>query len=209
MLYLSHFEKLLQEVLSTFNVDITVLGGGEPTIDTNLFQVVKVLKKYGLEIRLLTNAYLLSNKYIDKLLKHGFSKTDDIIVVSLKVINPVKHRLITGVDNSIILNNVENMYNKGLNIIIETVYVPELITIKDVVNLAKWISKNLKSEITLIIDPYIPVPNLPFRKPTIEELNTLTKYVKEYLSNVICRQLSTKQDYYGGYVLHKGVKIGL
>jgi len=205
-LNLKDFEKLINEILNVFDINIVTLGGGEPTLDKNLPYVVKILKDYGLRIRLLTNAYLLNDYYVEKLLSYGFSH-DDHVVVSIKAIDPVKHKLITGIDNSKILSNVKKMYNMKLNLIIETVYVPGLLTVNDIVNLAKWISKNLKSEITLIIDPYIPVPNLPFRKPKPEGLHNVVKSARKYLHNVMSRQLSTNIRF-GGYVIHKGVKVG-
>ncbi len=205
-LNLKDFEKLIQEVLNVFDVDVVSLGGGEPTIDKNLINVVNILKKHNLKIRLLTNAYLLNEEYIKKLVHHGFDE-NDIIIVSIKAIDSIKHKLITGIENSTVLSNVKKIYGMGLNLIIETVYVPELLTVEDIVNLAKWISENLNSEISLIIDPYVPIPKQSFRTPTLKELDFLIKHVREYLGSAVCRQLSTEFSH-GGYVLCRGIKVG-
>jgi len=205
-LTISNLEKLIKDLVIEFDVKYAILGGGEPTIDKYLPEIVRILKSYNISIRLLTNAYLLSKDYLMKLIDNDF-KISDLIVVSIKALNPDKHRFITGIDNSKILENVKLMYELGISISIETVYVPELITFDDIVNLAKWIKENLNHKIPLIIDPYVPIPELPYRKPTIKELNIIERICSKFLSNVIVRGLSLKNEY-GGYIIHKGVKIG-
>ena len=58
---------------------------------------------------------------------------------------------------------------RRFNISIEIVHVPELNDFKEIEELAKWIFTNLDSEIELIIDPYIPIPELNYREPNLEE----------------------------------------
>ncbi len=159
----------LLEILDTYNIDRIVLGGGEPLLDPNICHIIKLLRKSNASLVLLTNCYLLDD-YVEL---PSLFNYDDIIVASIKCIDPVKHREITGKSPRRALKNILMLYNKyTVNLKIETVFVPELVDVPDIVKLAEWIEKNMP-DIELIIDMYIPVPGLPYRRPDEDDTRRL------------------------------------
>jgi len=67
------------------------LGGGEPTTDTNLAKILRVLKGLNLDIAVLTNAYTINENVMKE-----FVDPHVTVTVSIKSIDPVKHEAYTG-----------------------------------------------------------------------------------------------------------------
>ena len=184
-LTLHGFNSVIKDLLRKHDVSNAILGGGEPLMHRSTVAVIRALKDFGLSLRLLTNGCYLG-KYIQDLKASGFG-VDDRVVVSIKAMDERKHEYITGAGNSVILRNVVEAYRRGLNIVIETVYVPGLLTPREIEELALWVRSNLSGDTQLIIDPYVPIPQLKFRRPTPEEVAEVVRVASKHLRQVICR----------------------
>ena len=57
----NHLEKLDKSYMPDF---LTFVANGEPTLDINLGKEIKLLKKYGIPVAVITNASLISNKSV-------------------------------------------------------------------------------------------------------------------------------------------------
>ncbi len=179
-LSISAFRNIVEFVRDVYGVKRAILGGGEPTTDIELVDELNILSSMDIEIRVLTNGYLL-DRYINVL-----RDVDAHIVLSIKNIDVDRHLMYTGRDLETVLRNFEKAYREGLKISIETIFIPNLNDYSNIEALAKYIS-SIDRDIELIIDSYIPVPGAPWRRPIDEELENIYRATKKYLSNVYIR----------------------
>ncbi len=201
-LNLENLKRLLSLVYDAFDVKTSVLGGGEPTIDRGLLRIIEFLKRRGTSIRLLTNGILLNVKSLKRVLNE-----DDVIIISVKALDRERYRRITGTDAlDKVLKNIYDAYNAGLNIILEVVFARPLINIGDIIEIAKWISTCLDPNVMLIIDKYVPVPNVDLQRPNDMEVRSAYEGARAYLKNVIIRP-SKGNKTIGGYVVYNGVRV--
>lgn len=122
-----------------------VFGGlGEPLLHPNIIELIKSCKKYGLKVKLITNASLLHEKNIDEL----FNLEIDEISVSLHSLNPIIYNQITGLNLNDVFPNVKCLLEKckSSNIIIEIwrVYAPVGMlrdTEEDMINFNEFVSQ--------------------------------------------------------------------
>ncbi len=182
----SAFENIVRFVDNVYGVRRAILGGGEPTTDIELINELKILSSMDIEIRILTNGYLL-DRYIDIL-----RDVNTHIVLSIKNIDRDKHEMYTGRDLETVLRNFEKAYRYGLRISIETILIPSFNDYDDIEKLAQYIS-SVDRNIELIIDSYIPIPREVWRRPTGRELENAYNVARKYLSNVYIRGLTTSK----------------
>ena len=72
------------------------LSGGEPTLRSDLVEIIRKAKKEGLEVTLITNGTLIKQDLAEKLVKSGL----DTIIFSMDSSNPNPHDIIRGVKGS-------------------------------------------------------------------------------------------------------------
>lgn len=150
-----------------------IFCGGEPTLSKDLYRISKTLKEklctYNV---LLTNAYILQDlSFIDE------------VCVSLKTVDERLHKKLTGAEFERVYEHFIHLSKQTLRLRAECVLLPNCIDIEEIKDIAYWIS-NVSSSIPLRIDPYIPVPNTPWRRPKREELLSAIKGAREHLKNV-------------------------
>lgn len=169
------------DITSTYGLNSVVLGGGEPTADPSLTEILKLFKRLNIDIRVLTNGYRIDDYVLRELIDPTIT-----VVVSVKNIDPLKHEEYTGLPLKPVLDNIVKMYNLGAKLIIETIFIPGFNDSYEISLLAKFIA-SIDSNIPLIIDPFIPVPGAPWRKPTLNELEEAERTALTYLRNVYVR----------------------
>ncbi len=54
----------------------------------------------------------------------AFCETTDKIIADIKLIDPIRHKRATGVDNALILSNIERLAKKGANLLIRVPLIP-------------------------------------------------------------------------------------
>jgi MoaA/NifB/PqqE/SkfB family radical SAM enzyme len=84
-------------------------GHGEPTLHPKFFDIAEICKSKGVKVHLTTNATLLDDEKIDRLLDMGL---DEIVLSLDSVSSKISHFLREGVPVKQILKNVENLISK-------------------------------------------------------------------------------------------------
>jgi len=186
-LSLEEFKDIVGKVRVEKGLKRAVLGGGEPTADPLFCEIVHCLESMELEVAILTNGFLL-----DKVM--SCIPRNCVIELSIKSIHPDKFSTYTGRggdDLQIILKNMDTVYRSGLNLIVETVFIPNFNDVHDIELLARYIASRLDSSVPMIIDEYVPVLTAPWRKPMFEELIEAKKRAEKYLEKVTVRSVYT------------------
>lgn len=194
--------KEMQKIIEPLGVDRVVLGGGEPTIDAEIVDVVRWLNSIGVKTILLTNGYALSEDRVRELEANGLNE----ICVSIKAVSDIIHVRYTGKSNEKVLKNFKLLTKCGIRLRAESVLIPGLIEAAEIKNIARFIA-SVDSSIPYRIDGYTPVPGTPWRQPSKEEVFGAVKVAGEYLENVSCiySEMELKGNVHIVYpLLHKG-----
>lgn len=110
----------------------------------------------------------------------------DQIIFSIKAITPALHLDYTGYDNKTILRNfMKTAACKSVALHTETVFIPDYVDGAEVLKIAEFIA-SVDRSIPFRIDAYLPVQGLPWRCPTVEEINSLRDRVRRILPNTTC-----------------------
>jgi pyruvate-formate lyase-activating enzyme len=182
-LSLEEFKILIKEL----NVEKAVLGGGEPTIDEELLNIIRLLKTFNVEAHLLTNAYILNKKFIKKIEEAGLSS----ICVSVKAYNDSIHQFYTGHSNKQVLRNFKLLGKSKIKLMAESVLIPGLIEKSEIEKIAKFIS-NVDSNIPYRIDGFIPINNVFWKAPSPNDVVKAVQKAEKYLKNVYCIHSKTE-----------------
>ncbi|ADY02405.1 Radical SAM domain protein [Vulcanisaeta moutnovskia 768-28] len=176
LLSTDEFLGIINDAIAKYGLEEAVLGGEEPTIDPALPMIIKELSNRKLRIRLLTNAYEINNELLNELKLCG----DCEVIIGIKTLDPKKHIKYTGKPLEPVLRNTGRLLESGIKVIFETVLIPGLNDINDIEEIAKYLA-GIAKDPTLIIDPLIPIPGTPWRRPTQEELNDAMSRVGRYV----------------------------
>lgn len=133
-----------------------VLGGGEPTLDKELLDIIGMLDALDVKIHLLTNGYILNEKFIEKLEEVGLSST----YVSIKAYNDDVHRFYTGQTNRPVLDNFKLLSKSRIKLMAESVLIPRLIEQDEIERIARFIA-SIDPSIQYRIDGFIPIHDAP------------------------------------------------
>jgi len=88
-----------------YKVVFTPMGLGEPLLYSNIFKVIKRIKKKGIKVILVTNGILLNQKNINNILE---SQVDEVSI-SLNSINKKSYLKMNGVDAyDVVVSNIKN-----------------------------------------------------------------------------------------------------
>ncbi|MEM3571892.1 MAG: radical SAM protein [Candidatus Bathyarchaeia archaeon] len=174
-LSLSEFKDIIKGV----DVREAILGGGEPTIDKELPNIINMLNALGVKTRLLTNGYVVNEDFIKKLEEAGLSS----ICVSIKSYDDNIHQFYTGRSNEPVLNNFKILNKSWIELTAESILIPGLIEDDEIERIAKFIA-SINPSIPYRIDAFIPIDNAPWRAPSLEEMIKALKIAKRYLKKV-------------------------
>jgi len=180
LLSMDEFLGIIDNAITKYGLEEVVLGGEEPTIDPTLPIIIKELNNRRLRIKLLTNAYEINNQLLNELR----SCIDCRVVIGIKTLDPNKHIKYTGKPLESVLRNIKQLLENGVKVIFETVLIPGLNDANDIEEIAKYLASIVKEPI-LIIDPLIPIPGTPWRKPTQEEINETMNRASKYVKVVM------------------------
>jgi pyruvate-formate lyase-activating enzyme len=174
-LSLSNFKALIKEL----NPKKAVLGGGEPTIDKKLLDIICLLNAFDVESHLLTNGFILNREFIKSLENAGLSS----ICVSIKAYDKFLHQFYTGKPNKPVLDNFKLLNESKIKLMAESVLIPGLIEQDEIEKIAKFIAE-VNPYIPYRIDGFIPINNTPWKAPSSKEVINASKLAKKYLKNV-------------------------
>jgi len=176
---LKHYGKLPHKAMIT---------GGEPTLDRDyLLALVKGLKENGFEeIVLMSNGYELGTEenasYASDLIESGLTEAH----IDIKAFSEDIHTWYTGKSNKPVLRAVRRLNDTGIELLIQTVYMPGIVDDEEIENLASFLA-GVNRDIKYRINPF--APTFAFekvtRRPTIEELERAYELASRHLPNAI------------------------
>ncbi|HVO66789.1 MAG TPA: radical SAM protein [Syntrophales bacterium] len=166
----------LLSLLDPLVIKQLVLMGAEPVCDPRLPEILASLKQSkGCSFILLTNG-----------MKPAPLSMLDQVIFSIKAITPSLHLDYTGYDNEIILQNfTKTAACKSVTLHTETVFIPQYVDDNEVFRIAEFIA-SVDRSIPFRIDAYLPVQGLPWRCPTVEEIQSLRDRIRRILPNTSC-----------------------
>ena len=164
-----------------------MITGGEPTLDkAYLLSLVKGLRKREFEkIVLMTNGYALGvdEDYVQKLEEAGLTEAH----VDLKAFSGDVHKWYTSKSNKPVLRAIEKLSASGIELLVQTVYIPGIVDEKEIEQIAKFLA-SLNKNIRYRINPFSPAfahERVTTRMPSIEEMERAYEIASEHLHNVI------------------------
>lgn len=161
------------EILRSVSLKRVYILSGDPDKNYEFSILPKALyEEFRCEVRLQTNAYILPSL---EGLKH--------VSVSLKALDENLHKEYTGRSNQTALFNFKYLYEQGMELSSSSVFIPELIDKDEIIKIAQFIAR-IDRDIPYRVIGYLPIDNLPFRKPGYEEVKEVADSVRDYLNNV-------------------------
>jgi pyruvate-formate lyase-activating enzyme len=163
-----------------------MITGGEPALDREyLLALVKGLNEKGFEeIILMSNGYEIGGEenYASDLVDSGLTEAH----IDIKAFSEDIHIWYTGKTNKPVLNAVRMLNDTGIELLIQTVYMPGIVDEKEIEKIAIFLS-GLNHNIKYRINPF--APTFAFeevsRRPTIEEMEFAYELASKHLPNAI------------------------
>lgn len=167
-----NLEEIIQ-LLSKLEVDKVILMGGEAALDPHLLQLTgelhRVFSSYNV---LLTNGFHIPNlSHINE------------VVFSIKAYTDSTHLDFTGASNKKTLENFQTLYQTGISLRTESIYIPEYIDKLETGKIAQFIG-GVDTTIPHRINAYIPIGDNPWRRPFAGEFENAARLARKYLTNV-------------------------
>ena len=113
--------------------------------------------------------------------------------VSLRAVTKRKHQQLTGAPNNKVLANIYKLFDRGIEIKISTILIPEVITLDEIKRISEYVA-SVDESIPFHITGYIPVPGIPWTSPSLEEMKAAVEVACKHLKHVTSSSLTVK-DY--------------
>jgi pyruvate formate lyase activating enzyme len=174
-------DQILEE-LSSYRLQALRVIGGEPMTVPDLDKIVRYAKKEReARVRIAhSNASMMPPDGVDE------------VGVSLRAFSKRKHQQLTGAQNTKVLSNIFRMHDRGIRLKLTTILIPEMIDAKEIEEIAKFVAQ-VGNDVPLHITGYIPVPGLPWRRPTRDEMADAVISAKKHMPRVTCSILTVKE----------------
>jgi len=173
----------LMDILKKVEINEVLFEGQEATCDPLLPEICRLIKKEFNRcwVSLNTNGV----KYTD------LSNIDEVIF-SIKAVTDSLYKEYTERSNKSALRNFKKIYDYGVKMRAESVFIPGLIDFEETEKVAKFIA-GVDKNISFRIDAYFESGDNPWRHPTPEEMSQAVAISKKHLYNVYSTQ-QTKKD---------------
>jgi pyruvate formate lyase activating enzyme len=171
-------------LLRKLDVSQVILMGAEAALDPELPQLTEALhQEFASYNVLLTNGFKVPDlKHIDE------------VAFSIKAFTDAIHRDYTGVSNTRALENFVMLYQSGIKLRAESIFIPEYIDGPEIEKIARFIAE-LDESIPYRIDAYIPTGDNPWRRPAPGEIEAAAALARRHLANVSYLTGSTSLRY--------------
>jgi len=165
-------EEILR-LLKKLDVSEIIFMGAEPALDPGLPQLSEELhREFSSYNVLLTNGFQIPDlSHIDE------------VVFSIKACTDSLHRDFTGKSNKKALENFVTLYEYGVKIRTESIFIPEYIDNPEIEKIAGFVA-GADRNIPYRIDAYIPIGDNPWRRPIPEEIESAASQAQKHLANV-------------------------
>jgi pyruvate formate lyase activating enzyme len=174
-------EEIVEE-LSSYQIDVLNVIGGEPTIIEGLADIVRFAKS---EKRARVKVAHSNGSALPPL-------EVDEVGVSLRAVSKRKHQQLTGAQNSKVLSNIFRMHDVGIKLRVSAILIPEMIDVDEIESIAKFVA-SVGTDVPLHITGYIPVPGIPWRRPTRDEMADAVIAAKRQLPRVTCSTMTVRE----------------
>jgi len=182
-----------------------LITGGEPTMTKRyLLSLIALSREMGFKnIILCTNGYEIGvdSTYGEALAASGLSEAQ----LDIKAYDRQLHLWYTGKSNAPVLKAARNLIGAGIDLIVQTVYIPEIIEEDEIRKIASFLV-GINPEIRYRINQFEPrfSHQRIARSPTEEEMVAAYEAASEHLPNTIlsmsCRREFTKEPKRGKWV---------
>ena len=112
--------------------------------------------------------------------------------MGLKAWSEELHLAITGKPKSQIYDNFRTAFDSGMKMAANLVFIPGLVGLDEMEGVVRFLA-GLDRSIPFHIDGYIPIPGLPWKRPTDEEMEEARKLAERYLSHVKSSHLTSEE----------------
>lgn len=163
-------------------MDTLNIIGGEPMTIPDLGEIVRFAKEERKAwVRIAhSNASILPPEGVDE------------VGVSLRAFSKRKHQQLTGAPNTKVLGNIFRMHDLGIKMKVSAILIPEMIDAREIEEIAKFVA-SVGPDVPLHITGYIPVPGLPWRRPTRDDMADAVIAAKRHLPRVTCSFLTVRE----------------
>ena len=170
-------------ILKKVEINEVLFEGQEATCDPLLPEICRLIKKEFRRcwVSLNTNGI----KYPD------LTNIDEVIF-SIKAVTDSLYKDYTERSNKSALRNFKKIYDYGVKMRAESVFIPGLIDLEETEKIAMFIA-GVDKDISFRIDAYFESGDNPWRHPTPEEMAQAVAVSKKHLNNVYSTQ-QTKKD---------------
>jgi pyruvate formate lyase activating enzyme len=169
------------EELSSFRVDRLLVLGGEPLTCPDIDVIVSFVKEKGARVKIAhSNGSIMPPQGVDD------------IGISLRAFSRRKHQQLTGVTNTKVLGNIYAIHDRGVRMEVSTILIPHIVGPDEVAKIASFLGQ-VDPELPFHISSFLPVPGIPWRVPTREEMAEAVTAARQYLKNVSWSALSVKE----------------
>ncbi|HVO77602.1 MAG TPA: radical SAM protein [Methanomassiliicoccales archaeon] len=170
-------EEVLDE-LSSFVVEKMLVLGGEPMTCPDLDVLVSSAKERGAKVRIAhSNGSILPPDGVDE------------IGISLRAYSKKKHQQLTGTTNTKVLGNIYAIHDRGIPMQVSTILIPQIVGRDEVERIASFLA-DVDTDLPFHVSSYLPVPGIPWRRPTRDEVAEAVLAAKKHLKNVTWSSLS-------------------
>jgi len=174
--------KEIMAILTSFKLERMVLLGGEPLTCPQIDRIVAYAKELGAHVKVAhSNLSILPPEGVDEM------------GVSLRSISKRKHMQLTGATNQKVLSNIYKVHDRGVKLQLSTILIPEIMDKNEIERIAGFLA-DVDRDLPLHITGYIPVPGIPWRRPTREEMQDAIEAASVHLNCVTGSVLSVR-DY--------------
>ena len=187
------FEEIMN-ILGTLELKRVLHMGQEAMLDPQHPELTsEIHRRFGCKNVLLTNGYEMPP------LTHT-----DKVEFGLKAVTDSLHRDYTGKANKTVLENFVNIYRSGVQMIVESVYIPDYIDLEETERIVKFIA-SVDKNITYVLLPYFKCGNNPWRRPTPREMEAAAAMARKYLTNVYFFRGNEELQYKVVSIFPKGI----
>lgn len=174
--------KEIEAILSSFKLERMILLGGEPLTCPQIDRIVNYAKELGARVKIAhSNLSILPPEGVDEM------------GVSLRAISKRKHMQLTGATNQKVLSNIYKVHDRGVKLQMSTILIPEIMDKNEIEKIAGFLA-DVDRDLPLHITGYIPVPGIPWRWPTREDMQEAIEAARAHLNRVTGSVLSVR-DY--------------
>lgn len=172
----------LMVILKKVEINEVLFEGQEATCDPLLPEICRLIKKE-------------SNRCWVSLNTNGVKYPDltniDEVIFSIKAVTDSLYKDYTERSNKSSLKNFKKIYDYGVKMRAESVFIPDYIDLEETEKIARFIA-DVDKDISFRIDAYFESGDNPWRHPAPEEMAQAVTVSKKHLNNVYSTQQTKK-----------------